>query len=269
MDAASATLHRRAFVPVFAALILLAWAVLWWWQASDYSHYILHGPQAHGIGHLHHQSLSLTGIGLYSSGWLLMCIAMMLPTSLPLILVYRRLVTRRTDRHGLLAVLLAGYLTVWLLFGLVAHLGQWGLYYWLASQTWFTDQRWLISCLLLSVAGAFQFSALKYRCLDKCRTPLSFVAGYWRGPRPYLATWRLGVHHGLYCLGCCWALMLLMFAVGTGGVLWMLCLGLLMASEKNLPGGRRLANPLGLALLFWAIWLAVEGSGLWSMVTAY
>ena len=261
MTATSARLQQRLFVPVFAALILLTWALLWWWQLSDYRHHILHGPQAHHLLHLGHgPSLSWMGIGLSALGWLLMCIAMMLPTSLPLILVYRRLVARRTDRRGLLAVLLSGYLAVWLLFGLAVHLGQWGLYDWLAGHSWFGEQRWLISGLLLAVAGGFQFSALKYRCLDKCRAPLGFVAGHWRGPRPWLATWRLGIHHGLYCLGCCWALMLLMFAVGTGGVLWMLCLGLLMAAEKNLSWGRRMGKPLGALLLLWA--LGVAGLGL-------
>jgi predicted metal-binding membrane protein len=70
---------------------------------------------------------------------------------------------------------------------------------------------------------------------------------------------RLGAHHGLYCLGCCWALMLLMFVVGMGSVGWMLLLGALMAAEKNLRWGRRLSAPLGLALLAWSGWIAVAG----------
>jgi predicted metal-binding membrane protein len=103
----------------------------------------------------------------------------------------------------------------------------------------------------LLVAGAYQFSPLKYHCLEKCRSPLSFALEHWRGRRERLHALWLGVHHGLFCIGCCWSLMLLMFAVGVGNLGWMLALSAVMAAEKNLPWGRRLSAPLGVALLFW------------------
>ena len=118
---------------------------------------------------------------------------------------------------------------------------------------------WLGSAVI-AMAGAFQFSALKHRCLDKCRTPLSFVIEHWRGAAPQREAFALGAHHGLFCVGCCWALMLLMFAVGTGSLGWMLLLAAVMAIEKNLPWGRRLSAPLGVALLGWAAVLAVAGA---------
>ena len=111
----------------------------------------------------------------------------------------------------------------------------------------------------MALAGLFQFSELKYRCLDKCRTPLSFVIERWRGRAERWNALRLGLHHGLFCLGCCWALMLLMFVVGAGSVGWMLVLGAVMAVEKNLPWGRRLAVPLGIILLVWAGVVAYTG----------
>jgi predicted metal-binding membrane protein len=78
---------------------------------------------------------------------------------------------------------------------------------------------------------------------------LHFIMSYWHGRQPLTEALWLGLHHGLYCLGCCWLLMLLMFAVGTGNLAWMLALGAVMATEKNLPQGRRLSAPLGIVLL--------------------
>jgi predicted metal-binding membrane protein len=74
-------------------------------------------------------------------------------------------------------------------------------------------------------AGLYQFTPLKYRCLDKCRSPLSFIIGHWRGSQEKTQAFRLGAHHGLFCVGCCWSLMLLMFAVRAGNLGWMLVLG--------------------------------------------
>jgi predicted metal-binding membrane protein len=120
------------------------------------------------------------------------------------------------------------------------------------------DYAWAGSPLLLLVAGGFQFSPLKYRCLDKCRSPLLFVMEHWRGQHPQREALRLGVDHGVFCVGCCWALMLLMFAVGVGSFGWMLALALVMAVEKNLPWGRRMSAPLGAGLLAaGAFWLAL------------
>jgi predicted metal-binding membrane protein len=108
------------------------------------------------------------------------------------------------------------------------------------------------------MAGAFQFSRLKYACLDKCRTPFSFVNQHWRGIAVRRQSFRIGLHHGLFCVGCCWAIMLLMFVVGTGSVGWMLALGAVMAVEKNVSWGRKLSTPLGFFLLGWASFILVE-----------
>ena len=116
----------------------------------------------------------------------------------------------------------------------------------------------MIPCIVvLAVAGVFQFSRLKYLCLEKCRTPLGFVTSHWHGPRPQREAFLLGLAHGVFCVGCCWALMLLMFLVGMGNTAWMLILGLAMAVEKNHPWGRRLSAPLGCALTGMAMMLFV------------
>jgi len=111
---------------------------------------------------------------------------------------------------------------------------------------------------LLATAGLFQFSALKYRCLEQCRTPLAFVASRWHGRAPAREALGIGVDHGVFCVGCCWALMLCMFVVGTGSLGWMLALGALMAAEKNMPGGARLRLPIGLGLIGAAVLVLVD-----------
>jgi predicted metal-binding membrane protein len=99
------------------------------------------------------------------------------------------------------------------------------------------------------LAGVFQFSRLKYACLDKCRMPLGFVMEHWGRRDKKRQALRMGFRYGLFCVGCCWALMLLMFVVGTGSVGWMLVLGAIMAAEKNLPWGRHISRPLGVFLI--------------------
>ena len=116
----------------------------------------------------------------------------------------------------------------------------------------------MIGAATLLVAGFYQFTPLKYHCLDQCRSPMSFIIGHWRGRREGLQALRLGIDHGLFCLGCCWTLMLLMFAVGVGNLGWMLALGIIMAVEKNLPWGRRLSVPLGMVLLIWGLSVVLQ-----------
>ena len=99
------------------------------------------------------------------------------------------------------------------------------------------------------MAGVYQFTPLKHLCLDKCRSPFSFVAARWRGDRPRMHALRIGVDHGLFCLGCCWALMLLMFAFSVGNLAWMLLLAAVMGIEKNAAWGHRLTHPAGVILL--------------------
>ena len=98
---------------------------------------------------------------------------------------------------------------------------------------------------------------LKYRCLDRCRSPLSFIMEHWRGERDQAQAFHLGVHHGIFCGGCCWPLMLLMFAIGAGSLGWMLILGSVMAGEKNMPWGRKLSAPVGALLVGWGFSLVL------------
>ncbi len=194
---------------------------------------------------------------LYAGGWLLMLIAMMLPTTLPLLHRFQRMVSGRADGTPLMGLLIAGYLLAWAGFGVAAHGLDLALHGIARQAAWLPSHGWLLGAAVLLIAGSFQFTDLKYRCLDRCRTPLGFIVQHWRGARPRREAFRLGVDHGLFCVGCCWAIMLLMFVVGTGSVGWMLALGAVMALEKNSPWGRKLSHPLGAALIGWAAFIVV------------
>jgi predicted metal-binding membrane protein len=240
--------NHRAFVWLMGSLISLAWLILWAWERSPYSRYLNHA-QLGEIDFAGNAGLVLLPVILYLVGWVLMTAAMMLPTSLPLLEIFRRLIARRPNRWQLMAGVIAGYLGVWLVFGFAAHSADWLLHQFAERTPWLETNGWIIGAGTLLLAGGFQFSPLKYRCLDKCRAPLSFVMEHWRGGHEQRNALLLGIHHGIFCVGCCWALMLLMFAVGIGNVGWMLALGAVMAVEKNMPWGRKLSAPVGVALI--------------------
>ena len=247
------TPHDGLFLPLFAGVLALAWCALILFQLSPYGRYLAHDWTADGAGAAICSAMAggalLVPAALFVAGWVLMTAAMMLPTTLPLIGIFRRLVRARADRALLLALLFAGYLAAWLAFGVAAHgLGA-ALAAMVSRSPWLSFNGWLLGAAIFLLAGLFQFSALKRRCLDACRTPLHFVLGRWRGLQPRLESLRLGWAHGVHCVGCCWALMLLMFVVGTGSIGWMLLLGAVMALEKNSPVGRALSMPLGIGLL--------------------
>jgi predicted metal-binding membrane protein len=238
----------RPFLAVLASLIALCWLALIVWDLSPYGRYLDHRLVGEGDLALDLEYVGLAGF--FVAGWTLMTVAMMLPTVIPLLLLFRRLTASRAGAPGLVGLLVAGYLSVWILVGAVSHLGDLGLHALVERSHWLEDRSWILSALVLFLAGAYQFTPLKHMCLDKCRSPYSFVVEHWHGARPRLEALSLGLHHGLFCVGCCWPLMLLMFAVaGAGNLVWMLVLGGVMATEKNLPWGGKISAPLGVLLL--------------------
>lgn len=249
--------HARAVAGLLLALSALAWLALFAWSASPWARYLAHDGWAN-LGALGELCRALPAGGaivpglLHALAWVLMIAAMMLPTTLPLVALFRRIVASRPDAGRLVALLLAGYGAAWLGFGLVAHAADAALAWTAAAVPGMAARGWLVAAVVLAGAGAFQFSALKYRCLEECHGPLSFIMARWHGRAPARDAWRIGLSHGLFCVGCCWALMLVMFAVGTGNLGWMLALAAVMAAEKNLPWGRRLRAPLGVGLVAWS-----------------
>lgn len=247
--------RHDARLPVIGALIALSWLTLMVWEQSPYGRYLDHGEWLQsGFAGIVCRTLPAGSVLLpvlfYVAGWALMIVAMMLPTTLSLLAIFARMTTSRADRRLLLTLVVLGYLLIWTLFGVVAHVADMGLHAIVAANGFLSTNGWIISVMLLAIAGTFQFTRFKYRCLDKCRTPFSFVNEHWRGRGERRQSFLLGMNHGLFCVGCCWAIMLLMFFLGTGSVGWMLGIGALMAIEKNVTWGRWLSAPLGVGLLF-------------------
>ncbi len=232
---------QRLFAAVMMALIALAWVALWLWGQSPYGRFLSHERLGEVRGGGDAPILMIVLV----AGWTLMTVAMMLPTSLPLVALFYGLVRRRSDATALVTVLIAGYLSVWVLFGLLVHLGDWALHEAIERVPWLEANARMLGATILVLAGLYQFTPLKYHCLDKCRSPLTFIMEHWQGSHEQAQAYWLGVRHGIFCVGCCWSLMLLMFAVGIGNLGWMMMLGTVMALEKNVPWGRHLSVPLG------------------------
>jgi predicted metal-binding membrane protein len=242
---------------LLALLVVAAWAALGLWSASPYSRYLEHGGwgDAGALAALCRvvpQGEVVVPALLHAAAWVLMIAAMMLPTTFPLVAMFRRIVSDRPDAGRLVSLVLVGFFAAWLAFGLLAHALDEALRWIAGREGWFIAHGWMLGATVLAGAGVFQWSALKYRCLEQCHTPFAFVAARWHGREPAKEAFRLGVDHGAFCVGCCWALMLLMFVVGTGSLGWMLLIAAVMAAEKNLPWGRRLRTPMGVGLVAWA-----------------
>jgi predicted metal-binding membrane protein len=242
---------------LLGGLAASAWAVLFWWSASPYGRYLAHGSWSDvaalaALCRALPQGQVVVPAALHAFAWVLMIAAMMLPTTFPVVAMFRRIVSARADRGRLTYLILLGFAAAWMGFGLAAHAVDAVLLAAGARYGTLLTHGWIVGAGVLAGAGLFQFSALKYRCLEACHTPFGFVTARWHGRAPAREAFRLGVAHGLFCVGCCWALMLIMFVVGVGSIGWMLALAAVMAAEKNLPWGRHLRTPLGLGLIGWA-----------------
>ena len=166
--------------------------------------------------------------------WLMMVLAMMLPTAAPMLAAYAdraEAAIARGERPVSVLVPAAGYLTVWCGFALVATAAQWGLGALRAFNAAMGPMTLVLASTTLIAAGLYQFTPMKNACLTRCRLPGAFFDARWATRTA--SVYRLGFDQGLYCLGCCWALMAVMFAVGVMNVIWTAVLGLAMAIEKS------------------------------------
>jgi predicted metal-binding membrane protein len=202
------------------------------------------------------QSLAVSGAAWGASGfaiialmWGAMTLAMMLPSASPMILTYAEIAdtaARKSERIVSPFVLAAGYTLVWLGFAAAATLAQYAFTRVALLGTGMASASGLFSGAIFIGAGVYQFSALKHACLTQCQSPFPFFFANWATtPR---GVFRLGVKQGLYCLGCCWAMMLVMFAVGVMNVIWMAALGMVMTFEK-IGTGKRFTYIVGVALI--------------------
>jgi predicted metal-binding membrane protein len=188
--------------------------------------------------------------------WWAMMPGMMLPSAAPMILTFATINRRKRQRGQPFVPDMAfasGYLIAWGLFGLFATLADWGL-----------EQAALISpvtgrlspilgAIVVTTAGIYQLTPLKSVCLTHCRSPFDFVLNHWR--EGAVGALRMGAEHGLYCLGCCWFLMVLLFAAGIMSLLWMAAITIFVFVEKLFPAGQWIARTSGIAMLGFGIYL--------------
>jgi predicted metal-binding membrane protein len=247
---APGTVGRRRLPAAVPVAIALAWA------AAVAAHATGVAGRFHHDAVLAHGGLGLAGVGGYALVWCVMVAAMMLPSAVPLLKLFAGVAGRQARPGRLLACFAAAYLAVWALFGWAALAFDDVVHRVAHALPWLAAHPWLVGAATLGMAGAFQFSSLKDRCLTACRHPAAYLLRHYRrGPA---AAFRLGWGHGLYCLGCCWALMLVMFAAGVADLRWMAALAALMAYEKIGRHGQAVAAAAGVVALALALLVALH-----------
>ena len=245
------TLVRQDRKAVTGSVVVIA--ILAWWLLVR---------QADGMHtwYPHAEPLSLASFVLTILMWLVMTVGMMLPAVLPWILMFaesNRVTGNDTARFSVVWFV-TGYFVVWAVYSAVAGSAQLLLQQSSLLQGGELRLGTIGGGIVLAGAGLFQFTRLKQACLEHCRSPLSFFLSRWEdGP---VGVFRMGFRHGLFCLGCCWALMAVAFALGVMNLFWMAVVTLVVLGEKLLPGGRVLARAVGGVLVGWGCW--VLGFGL-------
>jgi predicted metal-binding membrane protein len=184
------------------------------------------------------------GAVVFLGMWTTMTVAMMFPTVAPIVLLHRMVLRRRGEGPALTVAFVAGYLLIWTVSGAVPlavlvgfrHLSQ--------------DSTWIVRAggVVLVLAGAYQFTRWKETCARACRSPLTFLATHNFGSGP-LGVLRTGLSHGLYCLGCCWALMAVLLVVGLMNLTWMAGIAVIFLAEKHWRRGALLASAVGVVLV--------------------
>lgn len=234
------------------ALILLAWGALF------QQHWLM--PQSamvkSGAAATETASWSPLDFGIVLAMWAVMMIAMMLPSATPTLMAAAKIWQQRGQAVYRLSLAFAsGYLGIWLLFSISLTLLQWQLHelQWLSPMM--ANNNRTLTIALFALAGGYQFSSFKNACLTHCQSPIGFLLNHWQN-HIYGAV-KMGFRHGLSCLGCCWAMMLLMFAVGVMNLAGMIAITLIITLEKLSPlEPRRSSRAVAVLLLIWAAGLA-------------
>ena len=192
--------------------------------------------------------------------WAVMMTAMMVPTAAPMLLLFAAFNRRRREEqrpYVPTAIFVSGYVLVWSGFAALATLGQWGLHSATLLSPMMESTNSVLGGSLLVAAGVFQWSPLKYACLSHCRSPLGFLMTDWRdGARGALS---MGIHHGAYCVGCCWVLMALLFVTGVMNLLWVALIAAFVLVEKIASRGPWISRVTGVALIALGGWAFAGG----------
>lgn len=256
-------LKRDTAVALAALLAISGLAWLWIFQLAIRMQAMdMPGMAGMEMSHLQMMSPALapwtSTLGLYLFAmWVIMMVGMMTPTAAPMVLVYVRVAQHAAGaghRFASAAWLLAGYLLAWTLFAAIATAAQWLLESLAMMTPMMRTASRPIAAAVMLIAGIYQFLPAKDACLMRCRAPLQFIQQHGGFQPRALPSLRLGFVHGLFCVGCCWALMALLFVGGAMNLAWVAALSITVAIEKLAPQGERLAWLLGAALIATGLW---------------
>jgi predicted metal-binding membrane protein len=248
---------RRDRVLVLAALFVLA-ALAW-----GYTIYLSLGSSSKSMGGLTTPMLlawSAVDFVFMFAMWAVMMFAMMLPSVTPTVMIYERVRAKREEAGRPFVPtggFVAGYLLVWIGFSLVATVLNWLLHTGGALDSMIGRVAPTTGGILLIIAGLFQWTPMKDVCLEHCRSPIAFLTTHWR--EGTIGAVGMGMHHGTFCLGCCWMLMVLLFVLGVMNLPWVALLTIVVLAERMLLFGRYLSRGLGLGLIAWGGWLVAVG----------
>lgn len=184
--------------------------------------------------------------------WAVMMVGMMTPSAAPMILIYARVGRHAAEAGKPFAAtgwFACGYLLAWTGFALLATLAQWALERAALLTPMLASASPIFGGLLLIAAGAYQWTPLKYACLSQCQSPLAFIQRHGGFRRERQGALRLGLRHGAYCIGCCWALMTLLFLGGVMNILWIAALAILVLAEKLIPAGQVISRITGIGFI--------------------
>jgi predicted metal-binding membrane protein len=235
--------QRAAVLAGLAGVTLLAWAYLLRMDAD------MKAAMRAGVECSLHP-WSAEDFALTFAMWAVMMVGMMLPSATPMSLLFAAVARRAREQGSAVAptfVFVSGYVAAWTLFSLAATAAQWGLERAALLSPMLASTTPAFGGLVLAGAGLYQWTSWKDACLEHCRAPALFFAEHWRSGA--LGAFRMGAVHGLYCLGCCAALMGLLFVGGVMNLLWVAGLALLVLIEKLAPRGAAIARLAGVALL--------------------
>jgi len=192
--------------------------------------------------------------------WTVMMVAMMLPSAAPVILLVLGTYRRRGERsRRLSAAFGTGYLLAWTAFSAAAATAQLLLHRAALLSPAMASNSVIAGGLILFVAGAYQWLPFKAACLTQCRSPLAFLGQHWR--EGVAGALSMGVRHGMYCVGCCWMLMLVLFAAGVMNLFWVAAIAVFVLVEKVAPRGAWIGKAAGVLLMTRGVWLLAAGAG--------
>ena len=245
IESRSVAVFRKSRVIVIVGIVILS--VLAW----GYMVYLGWGTSANFSANHHATNFIFIFIM-----WSVMMVAMMVPSAAPTIIMFDTIIHkkyRNTYRLSPTIFFVTGYLAAWTVYSGFAAIAQIWLQNFALISTTLSKSTPIVSGILLVVAGLFQFSPLKYACLKHCRSPMGFFIIHWQDG--YKGALEMGLRSGIYCVGCCWAIMVLMFVAGVMNIFWMAVLAVFILAEKLIPWGRRFSKLSGYFLIAWGIWV--------------